>query len=259
MCETCGCSGDKRGSHDNHGDGHDHPHPHPHPGDHKTSLELPTSILKANEEVAARTRLRLSERGILAVNVVGTPGAGKTALLESTLTKLPDGLRAGIIVGDLATENDARRLTRPGVPVVPIETGTGCHLTAFMIERALDQLPLDEINLLFVENVGNLVCPALFDLGEASKIALISVTEGTDKPEKYPVIVQHATLLLITKTDLLPHVDFDVEKACSLARRVHPEIEIMTLSARSGAGMDLWLSWLSEHHRANRSASGSRA
>jgi hydrogenase nickel incorporation protein HypB len=256
MCDSCGCGETDHHDHDHDHDHDDHDHhhgPHDHVHGARESIELvPTSILKANDEVAARVRSRLSKAGILAVNLIGTPGAGKTALLEATIPRLPESLRAAVVVGDLATENDARRLKKLGVRATAIETGTGCHLNAPMVERALDQVPLSEIDLLFIENVGNLVCPSLFDLGEAAKVALISVTEGTDKPEKYPVIVQRSSLLIITKTDLLPYVDFDLAESSNLARRVHPEIEIMSLSARAGTGLEPWLSWLMRHHQEMR-------
>jgi len=216
----------------------------------------PTPIMQANDAVAARIRERLTKARVVAVNVVGTPGAGKTALLEATLSRIEGRFRAGVVVGDLATDNDARRLARPSVPVIPIETGTGCHLTAPMIEKALTRLPVEGLDLLFVENVGNLVCPALFDVGEDVKVALVSVTEGTDKPEKYPVIIQNAALLLFTKVDLLPHVDFDMARASELARRIHPEIEILPLSSRTGEGMDAWIEWLAHRHGAIRKGEG---
>lgn len=228
MCDTCGCGPTP---------GHAHEHPDRH--------GLPAPILAANDAVAQRMRARFARAGVLALNIVGTPGSGKTALLEATLERLPArGLRAAVVVADLATENDARRLARSGAPVVALETGTTCHLTAPMLERALDRVPVEKIDVLFVENVGNLVCPALFDLGEAAKVALVSVTEGTDKPEKYPVMFQAASLAVLSKTDLLPFVEFDVLRAAALARRVHPGIEVLALSAKSGRGVEPWLDWI---------------
>jgi len=206
-------------------------------------IEVPAPILEENEAAAARIRARLREAGVLAVNILGTPGGGKTALLEATLPRLAG--RAAVVVADLATDNDARRIRRAGgVEVIPVETGTTCHLSAPMLERAIARVPLGEIDTLFVENVGNLVCPALFDVGEAAKVVILSVTEGDDKPEKYPVMFQHASLFIVNKMDMLPHCDFDVARAAAFARRVHPEIEVLTTSARKGEGIDAWLAWL---------------
>ncbi len=236
MCRTCGCND---------------PHHH-HDHVHAPEAGLPVPILQANDAAAARVRGRIARAGVVALNVVGAPGAGKTALLETTIARLPRDVRAGVIVADLATDNDARRLRRDGVPVLAIETGTGCHLTAPQLERELERFPLAEVDLLFVENVGNLVCPALFDLGEEAKVLLVSTAEGTDKPEKYPVIVRHSSLLLFTKLDLLPHVDFDVALATTLARRVHPEIEVLSLSARTGEGLGSWIDWIGRRCAATR-------
>jgi hydrogenase nickel incorporation protein HypB len=235
MCDTCGC--DRDGSSEARA----------------IELELPIPILAANAAAARRIRARLARAGVLALNVLGTPGAGKTALLEATLARLAaEGTRAAVIVADLATENDARRLRGKGAPVIALETGTTCHVTAAMVEKALDRLPLDSIDVLFIENVGNLVCPALFDLGEAAKVVLTSVTEGEDKPEKYPVMFQHAALMIVNKVDLLPHVDFDLARTAELARRVHPEIEVLTVSARTGEGVQRWLEWISLRRRSPR-------
>ena len=242
MCRTCGCDNDQE---------YEHEHEHDHAPLSVPFVELPVPILEKNDAAAARNRERFARAGVLALNVVGTPGAGKTALVGATIDRLRDlGLEVGAVVADLATENDARRLERPGVPVIGLETGTTCHLTAPLLERALGRIPLDRLDVLFIENVGNLVCPALFDLGEAAKVALVSVTEGDDKPEKYPVMFRNAALFAITKIDLLPYVDFDLEAAAAFARRVNPEIDIVALSARTGEGVEPWLDWIQALRRA---------
>lgn len=235
MCDTCGC-------------GPDHGHAP------LIRLDLPVPLLSRNDAVAARIRARLSRAGVTAINVLGTPGAGKTALLEATLARLPGDVRAAVIVADLATDNDARRLRRGGVPVVALETGTTCHLPAALLEPALERLPLDELELLFVENVGNLVCPALFDLGEAARVALVSVTEGSDKPEKYPVMFQQADAFVLSKTDLLPHVEFDLAAATRCALRLNPALSVFPLSSRSGEGVEAWLGWIESRRAASRAA-----
>jgi hydrogenase nickel incorporation protein HypB len=225
MCDTCGCEGSPRRN-----------------LLFVDEIEVPLPLLAANDAAAARTRARLASAGVLCVNVLGTPGAGKTALLEATLRRLPG--KAAIVVADLATENDARRLERAGAPVVAVETGTTCHLSAPLLEKALARLPLEGLDTLFVENVGNLVCPALFDLGEAAKVVLVSVTEGDDKPQKYPVIIQRASLLVLHKVDLLPHVDFSLANAATHARAVNPDIGVIAASARTGEGLELWIDWI---------------
>lgn len=228
MCDTCGCS---------------------HRPESLVQIGLPGPILARNDAAAARNRERFLRAGVLAVNVLGTPGAGKTALLEATLDALGRDVRAAVVVADLATDNDARRLRRQDVPVLGLETGTTCHLAATFLEPALARLPLDDLDLLFIENVGNLVCPALFDLGEAAKVALVSVTEGTDKPEKYPVMFQHTSAFVVSKTDLLPYVEFDTAEAGRLARRLNPAIEVIPLSAKTGEGMEGWLRWIEARRR----------
>ncbi|HVY60588.1 MAG TPA: hydrogenase nickel incorporation protein HypB [Planctomycetota bacterium] len=254
MCGTCGCDGDQGEAGVGHGRGHAHDHDHEHDrGAGPLEIDVPIPILAANAASAQRIRSRLARLGVRALNVLGTPGAGKTALLETTLARLAaQGVRAAVIVADLATENDAKRLRGKGAPVIALETGITCHVTAAMVEKALEQLDLAKLDILFVENVGNLVCPALFDLGEEAKVVLTSVTEGEDKPEKYPVMFQHADLMIVNKIDLLPHVDFDLSRTAELARRVHPEIEVMTLSARTGEGVQKWLDWIEELRRSPR-------
>jgi hydrogenase nickel incorporation protein HypB len=215
-----------------------------------TELTMPTSapiegkILRENDRLAGELREAFERRGILCLNFISSPGSGKTMLLERTLATLPAGMRAAVLTGDIQTDNDARRIARAGFPVKQISTGGICHLDASMVARALADWDLDAIDVLFIENVGNLVCPASFDLGEHAKIVLLSVTEGEDKPEKYPGIYRRADLLLITKADLLPHVDFDVARARALAEHIHPGIEQIVLSCLTGEGMESWQAWL---------------
>jgi hydrogenase nickel incorporation protein HypB len=201
-------------------------------------------VLSENDRLAAVLRERFRERGIFCVNLISSPGSGKTTLLEHTLASPHLGSAVAVLTGDIQTDNDAQRLAPHGFPVRQITTGGTCHLDARMIERALVELDFNGPGLLFIENVGNLVCPASFDLGEAAKIVLLSVTEGEDKPLKYPGIFHRASLMLLTKTDLLPYVDFKPALACENARRIRPEIEIVELSCRTGAGLDGWLAWL---------------
>lgn len=201
-------------------------------------------VLSENNRVAAALRQRFREYGVFCVNLISSPGSGKTTLLERTLASLPRAAAVTVLTGDIQTDNDAQRLARFGFPVRQITTGGTCHLDARMIERALEALPLVDSSLLLVENVGNLVCPASYDLGEAAKIVLLSVTEGEDKPLKYPGIFYRAALMVLTKTDLLPHVDFDAASARANARRIHPQIEILELSCRNGDGLDQWFAWL---------------
>jgi hydrogenase nickel incorporation protein HypB len=201
-------------------------------------------VLNENDRLAATLRQRYRDENILCVNIISSPGSGKTALLEKTLASYPKDTRVAVLTGDLQTDNDAKRLERYGFPVRQIVTGGTCHLDARMVERHLDELGFHGPGILFVENVGNLVCPSSYDLGEAAKIVLLSVTEGEDKPLKYPGIFHRASLMLLTKTDLLPHVDFDPKLALENARRVHPGIEYIALSSRTREGFPEWLNWL---------------
>lgn len=202
-------------------------------------------VLSENDRVAARLRAALAETGALALNFIGSPGAGKTAFLERTLELLPAHTRAAVLTGDIQTENDAIRLQRYGYPVRQITTGGCCHLDARMIEDHLNGWPAKGLELLFIENVGNLVCPTSYDLGEDAKVVILSVTEGEDKPLKYPGIFRKAELMVLSKIDLLPHVPFKAELAKENARRIHPDIEILEASAISGVGFDRWIEWLS--------------
>ena len=210
----------------------------------QATVPIEGKILRENDRLASQLREAFERRGLLCLNFISAPGSGKTTLLERTLTALPAGTRAAVLTGDIQTDNDARRIARAGFPVKQVSTGGICHLDASMVARALADWDLDGIELLFIENVGNLVCPTSFDLGERAKIVLLSVTEGEDKPEKYPGIYRRAELALITKADLLPYVDFDVARARALAAQVHPAIQQIVLSCRTGEGMEEWQAWL---------------
>jgi len=207
-------------------------------------LQVEEDVMAMNNSMAAHNRSHLEESGILALNLVSSPGSGKTSILEKTIKALAGQLPMAVIEGDQQTQRDAERIRATGVEVVQVNTGTGCHLDAGMVHNALDQLEICRGTLLFIENVGNLVCPALFDLGEAAKVVIISVTEGEDKPQKYPHIFHAADLCLINKTDLLPYVDFSIENCRQYARQVNPRLNFYEMSAKNGDGMELWLQWL---------------
>ncbi len=217
-------------------------------------LRIERDLLGKNDALAARNRAQLAAHGILALNLVSSPGSGKTALLVRTLQKLAGRLPAAVIEGDQQTEFDAERIRATGVAALQINTGKGCHLDADMIARALPRLPLADGGLLFIENVGNLVCPAAFDLGEAHKVVILSVTEGEDKPLKYPDMFAAADLLLLNKIDLLPYLQFDVQRAIGYALRVNPRLRVIQTSATSGEGLDEWLAWLEDRLAATRLA-----
>lgn len=218
-------------------------------------------ILSENDRIADALRRRFLRHGILCVNLISSPGSGKTFLLEKTLEGLPAACRPAVLTGDIQTDNDARRLARYGWPVRQITTAGACHLDARMVEQALAGWNLDEIGILFIENVGNLVCPTAYDLGEETKIVLLSVTEGEDKPLKYPGIFARAGLAVVTKTDLLPYVPFELETARSNVQRIHPGMPALALSARTGEGMEAWFQWFAERkqQRPNASESSSKA
>ncbi|MGQ9516987.1 MAG: hydrogenase nickel incorporation protein HypB [Anaerolineae bacterium] len=201
-------------------------------------------ILSANDRVAADNRARLQQYGITAVNIMSSPGAGKTTLLLATIRALAGTWKIGAIEGDVASQVDADKIAEAGVPVVQINTGGGCHLDAPMVQQALEALPLDEIQLLFIENVGNLICPAGFDLGQHYNVALLSVPEGHDKPYKYPGMFEFVDVVLVTKTDLLPYMDFDLAEFRRLVQGLNPRAPILPLSARTGEGMEAWYAWL---------------
>ncbi len=246
MCTTCGCGPEEH--HHDHGDDHHH-HDHGHdpgageaPGGKKISVE--TDILARNNRLAAGNRALFAARNLFVLNLVSSPGSGKTTLLEKTLRDLSGTTRSAVIEGDQQTDNDAVRIAATGVPVKQINTGAGCHLDAHMVGHAALEFDLDNLDLLLIENVGNLVCPASFDLGENHKVVVLSVTEGEDKPIKYPQMFHAADVMLLNKTDLLPHLDFDVAKCREMAKRVNPGITIFEVSAKTGAGMDDWYGWL---------------
>jgi hydrogenase nickel incorporation protein HypB len=232
------------GHHHHHGDGHAHDHHHDHGHPVAGLVELEARVLAKNDALAGRNRAWLSGREILALNLVSSPGAGKTTLLERTIRDLGRELPLYVLEGDQATANDAERIRAAGAPVVQINTGTGCHLEADMVARGLVELMPLPGSVVLIENVGNLVCPALFDLGERAKVVILSVTEGEDKPLKYPHMFRAAEIMILNKIDLLPHVDFDVARAIANALQVNPDITTLRLSARSGVGLDAWYRWL---------------
>jgi hydrogenase nickel incorporation protein HypB len=207
-------------------------------------VPLERKVLSENDRIAGELRDRFRVHGVLCLNLISSPGSGKTTLLERTLEGFDQNDRVAVLTGDIQTDNDAARLQRYGFPVKQITTGGTCHLDARMIERALADWPLENLDLLLIENVGNLVCPASYDLGEAAKIVLLSVTEGEDKPLKYPSIFFKSALLVVTKIDLLPYVPFDLAAAEANARHVHPKIDIVKVSCTAGAGMPDWRDWL---------------
>lgn len=208
-------------------------------------IEVIQNLLDMNDHQAVHNREHIDAHGVTAINLMSSPGSGKTSLLEATIEALAGELRIAVIEGDLETENDAERIRRHGVPAVQITTGMACHLDAAMVHDALHQLDLDKIDLLFIENVGNLVCPAGFALGQHADVVLLSVTEGDDKPAKYPVMFRQAHRVLITKADLLPHVpEFDPERALDAVHRLDADIPVEIISAKTGQGLDLWTGWL---------------
>lgn len=229
-----------------HHDEHDHGDHHHHHHEHEKEIVLEQDILQKNKLLAERNRGYFEGRNILAINLVSSPGSGKTTLLEKTITEMKDEIPFYIIEGDQQTLNDANRIMATGAPVVQINTGSGCHLDASMVKRALKELDVSENAVLMIENVGNLVCPAMFDLGESYRVVIISVTEGDDKPIKYPDMFRTSDICIINKTDLLPYVDFDTKKAKDYALRVNHHLKFFELSAKSGEGMDAWYTWLKE-------------
>jgi hydrogenase nickel incorporation protein HypB len=276
MCVTCGCSetdqvavvdaatGDQRMM--SHEEAHNHGHTHSHKNEqshahehhehspdgtaaataraHSRTIELEQEILGKNQLIAERNRGWFAAKRILALNLVSSPGSGKTTLLERTITDLKSEFDIGVVEGDQETINDAERIRATGCKAVQINTGTGCHLEAEMLERGVKSLEPADDSLLFIENVGNLVCPALFDLGERAKVAILSVTEGEDKPLKYPHMFRASTLMIVNKIDLLPYVKFDVDKCIAYAKEVNPAIAVLQVSATSGKGMNDWYEWL---------------
>ena len=212
----------------------------------KRMVQIEMGVLDKNNQIAVHNREHLQEQGILALNLVSSPGSGKTTLLTRTLNYLKDKVSCAVIEGDQQTTNDAERIRATGVPAIQVNTGKGCHLDAQMVHDAMHHLGLKDNSLLFIENVGNLVCPAGFDLGEQHKVAILSVTEGEDKPLKYPHMFAAADLMLINKIDLLPYVNVNIEACVNAARRVNPDIDVIVLSATTGEGMDEWVAWLQD-------------
>jgi len=221
-------------------------------------VEIETGILTKNDRFAAANRARLAALGALAVNLVSSPGSGKTSLLVRTIEALGDQPLA-VIEGDQQTQNDAERIRATGARAVQVNTGKGCHLDAHMVGHAMDALGLPPGSILFIENVGNLVCPAAFDLGEAAKVAMLSVTEGEDKPLKYPDMFTASKLALLNKVDLAPHCDVDLDLYEANLRRVNPHIEVLRVSARTGEGLAAWVAWLRAHLAAKRALAGAAA
>jgi len=235
MCVTCGCGQP----------GESHAHSHTHAVQPSTDLlAIEERVLAHNDHLAAHNRAWLERRGIRAVNLMSSPGSGKTSLLERTIAETSGRREVCVIEGDQETAADAERIARAGANAVQVNTGAGCHLDASMVERALGSLDPGEGSLLFVENVGNLVCPALFDVGEHRRVVVVSVTEGDDKPLKYPQMFAAADLVVVNKTDLLPYVDCDLDVVTKNARAVHPGVDVLPLSVRDGSGMDAWYAWL---------------
>jgi len=266
MCTVCGC-GEGETRIEDHEHAHDHGHHHHHAHDHQHGklshdygqgsahahapglsqtrmLQIEEDILGKNNEYAAANRRWFAEHGILALNLVSSPGSGKTTLLTRSIDDLKEELKLSVIEGDQQTANDAERIRETGIKALQINTGKGCHLDGHMIGHALETLKPEDGSVLFIENVGNLVCPAAFDLGEAHKVAILSVTEGEDKPIKYPDMFHAADLMLLNKIDLLPYLQFDVDRCIEYAQRVNPGIRVLQVSATSGEGMDSWYQWI---------------
>ena len=229
MCTECGCSSI------------DHSHHHEH---ESRTIRVEEDLLAKNNRLAAGNRQLFTSSHLLVLNLVSSPGSGKTSLLERTLADLKRRFNFSVLEGDQQTTNDADRIAATGVPVKQLNTGAGCHLDAHMVGHGVESFDLAETDILMIENVGNLVCPAAFDLGEDHKVTVLSVTEGEDKPLKYPQMFQASDLMLINKIDLLPYLNFDLEQCKAFARQINPRIEIMELSCQTGAGMQQWYDWL---------------
>ncbi len=266
MCNVCGCGeGETRIEGKAHVHAHDHEHQHGHhhsenshvhdygqgpahahaPGmSQGRMVQIETDILAKNNQYATANRQYFNQHGILTLNLVSSPGSGKTSLLTRTIELLKETVPVAVIEGDQQTSNDAERIRNTGVPALQINTGKGCHLDAHMVGHGIDALEVNPNSVLFIENVGNLVCPASFDLGEAHKVAILSVTEGEDKPIKYPDMFHAADLMILNKVDLLPHLDFDVAQCEAYAMQVNPDIKIIRLSAKTDEGMDAWCNWI---------------
>ncbi len=274
MCGTCGCGqpddavkilkpGEDQHSHqhthehDHEGEKHAHEHVHHHSHDHhhghqqghdhshgSRQIEIEADALQQNNMAAQRNRGYFEGKGLLTLNLVSSPGSGKTSLLEKTIKSFSGKTNIFVIEGDQQTMNDANRINDAGAPVVQVNTGNGCHLDADMVNKAVKRLEIKDAGILMIENVGNLVCPSLFDLGEAKRVVVISTTEGDDKPLKYPTMFESSDICIINKTDLLPYVDFDMKKVQEYALRVNPKLKFFELSVKTGEGMEPWIAWL---------------
>ena len=261
MCKDCGCSlgghdhahthadgtthshAHDHGSEHGHGAAHEYSHGHAHPAlNESKTVEVITKILSQNDEEAAHNRAHLDEHGILCVNLMSSPGSGKTTLLEATIKS--GKFKIGVVEGDLETNQDADRIIKAGGKAHQITTGQACHLDAFMVHEGLHYLPLEGLDIVFVENVGNLVCPASYDVGSHFNVVLLSVPEGDDKVAKYPVMFRAADLIVITKTSLLPYFEFDVKKVVKEARKLNPKVDVVELDAKTSEGMEKWLNFL---------------
>jgi len=259
MCDTCGCGqpgnevrimkpGDEKNDHShqhNHSHAHDHDHEHDHHHHSPVKVTVEEDILGRNNLLAQRNRGYFEAKSIDVYNLVSSPGSGKTSILERTIKEMGSEKKFYIVEGDQQTLNDAERIKEAGAPVVQVNTGQGCHLDADMVNRAIKELELTDNSILMIENVGNLVCPAMFDLGESKRVVIISVTEGEDKPQKYPYMFQTSDLCIINKIDLLPYVDFDLDKVKEYALQVNHHLSFIELSAKTGEGMDLWYDYVS--------------
>lgn len=242
MCGICGCSDDDaiiQHEHE-HDDSHALSHHHP------EIIKIEMDLLAKNNNFAAANRNYFLQKKITAINLMSSPGSGKTTLLAKTIADLKDRLNMAVVVGDQQTDYDAKKLSSAGAAAVQINTGKVCHLDAHSVGHTVRDLTLNNNAILFIENVGNLVCPALFDLGETHRIVLLSVTEGDNKPLKYPDMFRHADLMVITKLDLLPYVEFDLEQCINYARRINPKISVLSLSSTTGSGLDAWYEWLTK-------------
>jgi len=275
MCTVCGCGEpDKKSATHTHEHPHDHAHDHAHEHQHdhehdhehhhyghgefgahvpglsqKRMIQIEQGILEKNDGYARNNRLMMQKQGILSLNLLSSPGAGKTTLLSRTIKALPDNLTCKVIEGDQETSHDADKIRETGAQAIQINTGKGCHLDAHQVGHAMEELALAKGEILFIENVGNLVCPAGFDLGEDAKVVILSVTEGEDKPLKYQQMFHNADLILINKIDLLPYLDFDLDKCLEYIEAINPGVKTLQISATSGAGMQNWQEWLSLKHQ----------
>lgn len=249
MCKDCGCSvnsdeNSSTHSHEHTHKGHSHEH-HAYPTlKEEKTLEVLSKILSKNDMQAQHNREHFNENKVLCLNLMSSPGTGKTTLLEATIKALKAKFKFSVIEGDLETENDAKRVREVGANAFQITTGQGCHLDAFMVHNALHHLDLSDTDFLFIENVGNLVCPASYDLGEHLNVVLLSVTEGDDKPAKYPVMFRKADLVIISKADLAVHFDFSVDKAIKECKKLNPKVDIIVLDAKNGTNLELWFKFL---------------